>query len=215
MPVAGGTTRKLSKRRLPPLEELVPLAIAIELEAAVDRKRHARVERIDLHRVIDHEIARHERIDLRRVASEGDHRIAHRGEIDHARDAREVLQDHPPRHERDLSLAHALGVEGGERLHVLLGDHPAVAVPEARLEQNLDPDRQPRDVAVLAKCVDSKDLAIAECGGEAFASRGERMGGHVAGILIGCGPRRATRVPALRARTERILRDLSIRMQPP
>ena len=37
-------------------------------------------------------------------AAEVDHRVAHRGEIDHARHAGEVLQEHARRHERDFLL---------------------------------------------------------------------------------------------------------------
>ena len=54
-------------------------------------------ERVDLHRVVDDELDGLQRVDLLRVAAEPLHRVAHRGEVDHGGDAREVLQQHARR----------------------------------------------------------------------------------------------------------------------
>jgi hypothetical protein len=69
MPVPGGTTRKLSKA-LAPAQELVALAVALELELDVLLERVRRAEEVDHHRVVDDEIDRHQRVDLLRVAAE-------------------------------------------------------------------------------------------------------------------------------------------------
>ena len=76
---------------LAPLQELVPLAVALELLLAVDGQRHAAVERVHLHRVIDDEVAAHQRIDLGRVTAHPHHRGAHRGKVDNRRNPGEVL----------------------------------------------------------------------------------------------------------------------------
>ena len=94
---------EVAKRRLPPLEKLVPLLVPLKLELRVDGHRVARAERVDLHGVVDDELHGLERVDLLRVASEHLHGVAHRGEIDHGGDAREVLQEHARRRERDLA----------------------------------------------------------------------------------------------------------------
>ncbi len=138
---------ELVERALPPLEELVALAVALELELAVDGDRHARAERVDLHGVVDHEVAWHKRVHLARVAAERLHRAAHRGKVDNARHASEVLQHHAAGHEGDLLLAWVARVVVGDRLHVIRGDHVAVKVAQARLEQHLDRVRQAVDVA--------------------------------------------------------------------
>ena len=59
MPVPGGTTRKLSKRLLAPAQELVALAVALELELDVRSQRAVGAELVHLHRVVDHQIDRH------------------------------------------------------------------------------------------------------------------------------------------------------------
>ena len=48
--------------------------------------------------------AGHERVDLGRVAAEGLHGLAHRGQVDHGGHAGQVLQDDPGRGELDLGV---------------------------------------------------------------------------------------------------------------
>jgi hypothetical protein len=88
----------------------------------VDAERVARAEDVDLHRVVDHELGRHERVDLGRVAAEVGHRVAHRGEVDDAGHAGEVLHHDARGRERDLLRRLGAVVPGGERLDVLLAD---------------------------------------------------------------------------------------------
>ena len=97
MPTAGGTTRKFSKGLLAPAEELVTLAVALELDRHVAVHRVLPAEKVDLHRVVDHQVDRHQRVDLLRVAAEPPHGASHGRQIHHARHAGEVLQDHPGR----------------------------------------------------------------------------------------------------------------------
>ena len=62
---------------LAPLEELVALTVALELELGVLGLRLGAGVVVDLHGVVDHELRRLERVDLRRVPAERDHGIAH------------------------------------------------------------------------------------------------------------------------------------------
>ena len=87
---------------LPPAQECVALAVALELELGVAEDREPVRELVDLHRVVDHELDREQRVDLPRVAAEIVHRVPHRGEVDDRRDAGEVLQQHASGRERDL-----------------------------------------------------------------------------------------------------------------
>ena len=80
---------------LAPAQERVALLVALELLLGVDAERVARAEHVDLHRVVDHQLDRDQRVDLRRVAAQVGHRVAHRGEVDDAGHAGEVL--HAPR----------------------------------------------------------------------------------------------------------------------
>jgi hypothetical protein len=60
-------------------------------------------ERVDLHRVVDDQLAGCERVDLLRVAAQARHRVAHRGQVDDAGHAGEVLHEHAGRGEGDLA----------------------------------------------------------------------------------------------------------------
>ena len=76
-----------------PFEEIVPLRIAGVFEFHVLFHRLGMAEFVHHHRVVDHEIDRNLRIDLGGIPAELCNRIAHRGEIDHAGDAGEILQE--------------------------------------------------------------------------------------------------------------------------
>ena len=108
------------ERHLAPAQELVPLAVARELQLDVQVERLVRAEVVDLHRVVDHQVDRHQRVDLLRIAAEPLHRGPHRGEVDDARHAGEVLQHDAGRLERHFDAA----VAGGE--------HAAASRPSRR-----------------------------------------------------------------------------------
>ena len=146
------------ERRLAPAQEAVALLVALELALGVDAERVARAEGVDLHRVVDDQLGRHQRVDLRRVAAEVGHRVAHRGEVDDRRHAGEVLHDHAGGREGDLLAGLRVVVPGRERLDVLLADGDAVLVAQQVLEQDLQRERQPRDVELLLQCVQPVDL---------------------------------------------------------
>ena len=83
---------EVRERRLPPAQERVALLISLELDLRVLAERIGRAEEIDLHGVIDHQLRGKQRIDLLGVSAHGLHGVAHRGEVDDARDAGEVLE---------------------------------------------------------------------------------------------------------------------------
>ena len=172
MPVSGGTTLKLVERALAPAQERVALLVALELALGVDAERVAGAEDVDLHRVVDDELGRHERLDLRRVAAEVGHRVAHRGEVDDAGHAGEVLHDHARGREGDLLRRLGLRVPRRERLDVLGADADAVLGAQEVLEQDLQGERQPRDVELRLQRVEAVDLVT--CGRRPRARRGRR-----------------------------------------
>ena len=93
---------------------------------------------VHLHGVVDDKVRGHQGVDAGRVAAQGRHRVAHRGEVHHGRHAREILEDDARRQERDLRLGSRTGTPGGEGAHLVLGDHVAPRVAEHVLEQHLD-----------------------------------------------------------------------------
>ena len=106
-PGPGRHDPQVAERGLRPAQELVALAVALVLALDVEGERAGAAPRVDLDRVVDHEVRRHERVDARGVAAERRHRVAHRREVDDRGHAREVLEDDARGHERDLGLAAA------------------------------------------------------------------------------------------------------------
>ena len=121
------------------------------------------------------------------ISAERLHRVAHRREIDHARHAGEVLQDHAPRREGDLGLADVRGVVGGQRLHVIFGHHSSVTVPEAALQQDLDRERESIDLAERGECIESVDGAITLVGREGGSGGKRIVRGHTGSDWAGHG----------------------------
>ena len=113
---------EIVERVAAPLEELVALAVALIFELDVLFERLGIAELVDHDAVVDDQVDRHQRIDLLRVAAELRHRVAHRGEVDHRRNAGEVLHQHPRRAILDLAGDPPLLLPVDHRLEVVAGD---------------------------------------------------------------------------------------------
>ena len=101
---AGRHDAEVGKGLLAPLQEPVALLVLLVFAGYVLRQRLAGAEVVDHHRMVDDQVDRDQRVDLVGIAVKGDHRIAHRGEIDDRRHAGEILHQHPRRTERDFVL---------------------------------------------------------------------------------------------------------------
>ena len=148
MPVPGGTTRKLSNAFWRPAEELVALAVALELEAR--RCWRSAPAMPNASTCTEWSITRshrHERVDARGSPPSARHRLAHRGEVDDGGHAGEVLQQHARGRERHLGLgrrprASAASASTSSRVTCTPAD-----LAEQVLEQDLDRERQRGRVA--------------------------------------------------------------------
>jgi hypothetical protein len=85
-----------------PLEEVVALAVALVFDLDVLFERLGVAEFVDHDRVVDDQVDGHQRVDLAGVAAQLGDRVAHRGKVDHAGHAGEVLQQHARRAVLDL-----------------------------------------------------------------------------------------------------------------
>ena len=90
--------------RLAPAQELVALAVALVLDLDVALEGVLGAEEVGDDGVVDDELGGRERVDLVGVAAEVADRLAHGGEVDDARNAREVLHDHAGGRELDLGV---------------------------------------------------------------------------------------------------------------
>ncbi len=95
--------------------------------------------------MIADEVDRNEGVDLLGVSAQHLHGIAHGCEIDHRRNAGEVLHQDARRTERNLAFR-SLGLEPqSDRLEVFLADRAAVLVAQQVFEQDLHRERQARN----------------------------------------------------------------------
>ncbi len=154
----GRDDREVVKCALAPAQERVALAIALELALHVGGKSVVTREHVDLNRVVDDELGRNERVDTLRIAPELDDRVAHRSEIDDARNAREVLHQHARRRERDLLARLGGRVPFCDRRDIRRADSTVALRAQQVLEQDLQRERQSRNIEALLKRIQSEDL---------------------------------------------------------
>ena len=134
---AGRHHAEIVEGRLAPAQERVALAIAFELARDVLLEGVLRAEVVHHHRVVDDEVDRRQRVDLLGVTAQRRHGVAHRGEVNDGRNAREVLHEHAGRAEGDLAVRAALLQPVGAGLDVSLRDRAVVFVTQQVLEQHL------------------------------------------------------------------------------
>jgi hypothetical protein len=176
---AGRDHLEVLEGALAPAQELVALAVALVLDLHVALERLGGAEHVGDHRVVDHQLGGCERVDPGRVTAELGHGLAHRGQVDHAGDAGEVLHDHPRRGELDLLVRLRVGVPPGQRADVLLGDVGAVLGAQQVLQQHLQAERQARDVQPLAlHLVEAEDLIRRRADVEAALGTEAVLAGH-------------------------------------
>ena len=181
---AGRHDREGLEGLLAPLEELVALAVADELDLpccgrarpASRRNRPAPSGRRRGRPGTSGSI-------FSAAAPAGHGGVAHRGDIDEQRHAGEVLQDDAGDGERDLVFAGVLGVLVGEVPDVGLGDLAAVDVAQDGLEDDPDGDRELGEVRepLLGEGGKGVELAFGagaggECAERVHGQNGGRMG---------------------------------------
>ena len=107
---------------LAPPQELVALAVAVELALGIESECVARPESIHDHRVVDHQLGRYVRLDACRIAAQRFDAVTHGRHVDHCWHAGEILQQDASRRERDLAGRGCRWIPGRERLDVGRGD---------------------------------------------------------------------------------------------
>ncbi len=170
---------------LAPPEELVPLPVAVELQGGVDVEGVRSAEHVGDHRVVDDQLGRRERVDPGRVAAQRSHRLAHRGQVHHARDSREVLHQHPGGRELDLLRGLRRRVPLGQRPGEACRDVHAILGAQLVLQEHLQAERQPVGAGYR---VQAKDLVggIADPQGVATAEAVHAHGHILSGRIVRC-----------------------------
>ena len=127
---------EVAERLLTPAQEEVALAVALVLEAHILREGPVRAVRVHLHGVVDHEVDRLQRVDPLRISPHRLERLAHGGQVDHRRHAREVLKQHARRRECHLALLARVRPPVRQRLDVVVRDGVAVLATQQVLQQH-------------------------------------------------------------------------------
>ena len=93
----GRDDREVIEGLLAPLQELVALAVPLELPLRVELERRRRSEGVHLDGVVYDQVGRYQRVDLARVPPDVLHRAPHRRQVHDRGNARKVLHNHPRR----------------------------------------------------------------------------------------------------------------------
>jgi hypothetical protein len=157
---------------LGPAQQLVALAVATVLPVDVGLVRLGRPEQVHLDRVVDHQVHRDERVHVRRIAAGTLDGAAHRGEIHHGGNPREVLHQDPGGHEGEIPRR-PRPCRARAAVFVV---HVARAAPAQEvLEEDLDRVRKPGDVGEphLDERIEAIDVHGARPGLERGACTGQ------------------------------------------
>ena len=95
--------------------------------------------------MVNHEFGGYQRIDFRAIAVKPLGRIPHGRQIHNRRHAREVLKQHPCRHERHLAGGFAGLPPQGHFLDIPGGDQNAVFMPQQVFQKDSNAVRKPVD----------------------------------------------------------------------
>jgi len=167
-----------------PLHELVPLAVAVELQLHVQVQRVRRAVVVHRHRVVHHQVHRHQRLDALGILAQSLRHAAHGSQVGQQGHAGEVLQHHARHRERDLLGALGVGLPAGQLLHVR-GRHPfAIAMAQHALQHDAQRLRQSRDRRELARQLGQRIEAALLTRGRLEGPQGGREGmrGAIKGI---------------------------------
>jgi hypothetical protein len=142
---------EIVERLLAPAQERVTLLVALELYFDVLFQCGCRAIGIHLYRVVDDQFGRGQRVDLGGIATELDHGVTHRGQVDDTGYASEILQHHAGRHESDFGRRFGLGIPLGDGLDLAGSDIDAVFVAEQVFQQDLQRVGEALEVELLAQ----------------------------------------------------------------
>ena len=153
-----------------PLEELVALAVAGELQVEVLLERVTGAGEIHLHRMVHHEVHGNQGLDDLGVLAQLGHGGAHRCQIHQERHTGEVLQDDPCHDKGDLGRSGLVGFPVGQLADIGLLHLQSVAVAEHALQNQSNGDREFGDGAHArlfqgGKAIELAGAAIAQIEG--------------------------------------------------
>ena len=132
---------------LAPTQKGVALAVALHFQLDVVVEGAGRGVAVDHHRVVDDQVHRRQRVDPLRVAAGLGHGVAHGSQVDHRRNAGEVLHQHARRAVLDLAVGGALVEPVDHGLQILRLHGLAVFVAQQVFQQDLERLGQAVDVA--------------------------------------------------------------------
>ncbi len=178
---ARGHGAEVLEGALGELEQLVALTVPVILQRHVEGQRTIAAEKVHLHRVIDHQVARHQRVDPVGISLHAHDRVTHRRQVHHTGNASEVLQHDPRWHEGDLTAGRVHRLPRHDVPDMLLRDDAMPGKAKRILQQDTDGEGEPVQSAQpllfeLRQPVDDGVLAVHREG--AARTEGIWSGGH-------------------------------------
>ncbi len=129
---------EILKRRLSPAQEGVSLLVALKLDFVIQVEGVRSTVVVDLHRMIDDQFSGRQRVDPVCGPAELDDGVAHGSQVNNCRYAREVLQDHATRRERNFCIRVGRGIPVRKREDVVTSDVATVFVSQQVFQQYLE-----------------------------------------------------------------------------
>ena len=126
---------KISESFLPPVEEFVPLAVALELLARVHGEGFRRAVSVHLHAVVYDQVDGKLGIYLLRVPAQPGQGVAERRQVRQRRHPGKILHEHARRHERDFGPWGGFRIIAGEVQNVFGRDLQSVLGAQRAFEQ--------------------------------------------------------------------------------
>ena len=140
------------KRLHSPLEKLVSLAVALELQLQVFIHRILGTREVHLYRVIHHKIHWHKRLDNFWILPQALHGRAHRSQVNQQRHAGKILQDDSRHGERNLLRALRVRLPRSELTDILLSHLLPVEIPQHRLQHQTNARRETGNIPQPRLC---------------------------------------------------------------
>ena len=145
---AGGDRLEIVERLGTPFQKVIAFGIALIFDFDILLRRLGMAEFVNHDAMVDDQMDWDKRINLRRVRLQRGHRIAHRGQIDHAWHAGKILQQYAGRAILNFAVRLCVFLPIDQRLHILhRHGKAAIFKTEQIFEQYLHRKRQPRHIA--------------------------------------------------------------------
>ena len=145
---------------LRPAQKGITFLVAIEFEIGIGLKGAGSAEVVHLNRVVNHQFGGLQGIDLPGVSAHALDGVPHGGQVHHRRNAGEVLEENPRRHEGDFLLNLGPRIPSRQVFNIFLFYKPPIFIAQQVFEQDFQAEWQAGRIphAGFLQCVQSENV---------------------------------------------------------